>query len=584
MLYSNLTSLYHNLEATTKRLQKTKLIADFLKTVKTDDLDILIPLLQGKIFAPWDSRNLGFSSALAVKAISIAAGESEQKVKQSWKKQGDLGKVATLLVGTKKQATLFSKELTIQDIYKTLEKLPSQEGKGSTDQKIKAIAALLSSAKGEEARFILRTVLEELRIGVAEGTLRDAICWAYLNSEITLDEKTLDITITNREEYQQQIDLIQRAYDRCNDFAKVAIAAKEGEQALKQIKLQLDTPIRVMLAQRETSVSTVLERLGKPCAFEYKYDGFRLGIYKNKEQITLFTRRLENVTEQFPDVVGNIKEHIKADTVILESEAVGFNKDTGKYTAFQEISQRIRRKYNILEVAAKLPVELNIFDVLYYNGEELLDKPFEERRAILREVLPQDHEKKLKLSELLITDDESNAESFYKKSLAAGNEGLMGKSLQGKYQPGSRVGHMVKLKPTLDSMDLVIVAAEWGEGKRSGWLTSFTIACQDEEGNPVTIGKVGTGLKELEQEDGLTFNQVTQLLKPHILSESGRDVTLHPSIVLEIAFEEIQSSPSYSSGYALRFPRVIGLREDKSVEDTTTIDEVRVAFEGQRGR
>ncbi len=587
MHYSALVSVYESLAATSKRLEKTHLLAGFLKGVKEEELERVILLLQGRVFPPWDKRTLGFSTALAVKAIAAAAGESEERVASLWKKEGDLGTVASALVGKRKQATLVARSLTVKEVFETLQRLSGMEGKGSVDLKVKTVASLLSHGSGDEARFLLRTVLETLRVGVAEGTLRDAICWAFLAPKINYNTEKNDIEFTyesSREEYAQLIETVQRAYDRCNDFSQVAKAARGGVQALERITFRLGSPVQVMLAQREPSVEAGMSRVGLPAALEYKYDGFRLQVHKDGSAVTLFTRRLENVTAQFPEVVETIKEHISAESCLLDCEAVGYDSASGKYRPFQHISKRIRRKYNIGKLQEKLPVEVNLFDILYLDGKEVLDLPFQERRKLLEKLLKKPVPKRIVLSRFLETDDPKAGERFYQESLSAGNEGIICKSLSGKYQPGSRVGHMVKVKPVLDAMDLVIVAAEWGEGKRSGWFTSFTVACRNDEDGLVTIGKVGTGLKELEQEEGVTFSQVTELLRPLIRSEQGREATFQPSVILEIAFEEIQVSPSYSSGYALRFPRVIRVREDRGAEDATTLDEVRVAYEHQRGR
>jgi DNA ligase-1 len=586
MRYSSLVKVYEALEATSKRLEKTHILAEFLKEIEEAELERIILLLRGRVFPPWDKRTLGFSSKLAVKAVAAAAGVTEREVNTAWKDAGDLGKVAVELVGKKKQATLVSQDLEVKEVFETLQKLPAMEGSGSTDRKIKTIASLLHNASGNESLFLLRTVLETLRVGVADGTLRDAIAWAFLETKSGYDAEKNDITLddTSREAYNAVVEQVQRAYDRCNDFAQVAVAAKtEGLAGLEAIHLELGTPIRVMLAQREPDVASGMERVGTPAALEMKYDGFRMQVHKQGDTVTLFTRRLENVTTQFPDVVAAVKEGVSAREVLLDCEAVGYDLATKKYRPFQEISQRIRRKYEIETIQKKLPVELVVFDILYLEGEELLEQPFEERRALLERTvknIPQS----IVPSNYLKSADPVEGERFYKEAVASGNEGIMCKAFSGKYNPGSRVGHMVKVKPVLETMDLVVVAAEWGEGKRSGWLTSFTVACRDDDGDFVTIGKVGTGLKELEQEGGVTFNHVTELLKPYIVAESGRDVEVQPVIVFELAFEEIQKSPSYESGYALRFPRVIRVRDDRGPDDITELEEVRVAFEHQRGR
>ncbi len=587
MHYSSLVDVYEALEATSKRLEKTHVLAEFLKQVPEPELERVILLLQGRPFPPWDRRTLGFSSKLAVKAVAVASGESEKKVTESWKHEGDLGKVAVTLVGKKKQATLVSQDLTVKEVFDTLQKLPAMEGLGSTDRKVKTIAALLGHATGNAALYLLRTVLETLRVGVAEGTLRDAITWAYLQPQINYNMEKNDIEFhedSDREAYNKLTQAVQKAYDRCNDFSHVAATAKQGgTAALSKISLELGTPIRVMLSQREPTVEAGMQRVGTPAALEFKYDGFRMQVHKDKDTVTIYTRRLENVTTQFPDVVDAVKAHVNAKTALLDCEAVGYDKKTGKYTPFQHISQRIRRKYDIDKLKEQLPIELNVFDILYLDGKELLDLSFHERRKLLEKTV-KNVPKAIVYSSYIATDSIPDGERFNAKSLGAGNEGIMCKALDGVYKPGSRVATWVKVKPVLDTMDLVVVAAEWGEGKRSGWLTSFTVACKGDEGDYVTIGKVGTGLKELEQDEGVTFNQVTELLKPHIVQEKGRDVVVKPDLVFELAFEEIQQSPSYESGYALRFPRVLRVRDDRDPEEITTLEEVRVAFEHQRGR
>ncbi|MBU1854098.1 MAG: ATP-dependent DNA ligase, partial [Nanoarchaeota archaeon] len=253
---------------------------------------------------------------------------------------------------------------------------------------------------------------------------------------------------------------------------------------------------------------------------------------------------------------------------------------TEKYLVFQHISQRIRRKYDIENLAKKLPVELNVFDVLFYNGENLLDTPLVKRRALLEKIV-REEKFKIIVSKKIVTSNKSDALKFYEDSVSKGNEGVMLKSLNSPYKPGSRVGFMVKLKSSMDTLDLVIVGAEWGEGKRSGWLTSFTLACIDDNGNFLEIGKVGTGVKE-KAEEGLSFGELTEMLKPHIKQEKGREVVIKPEIVLEIKFEEIQASPTYSSGYALRFPRVIQARDDRMPEECSTLEMVQKEFEGQK--
>jgi DNA ligase-1 len=337
-----------------------------------------------------------------------------------------------------------------------------------------------------------------------------------------------------------------------------------------------------MLYQKARDIADAFETVGKPAAFEYKYDGFRMQIHKTGGVIRIFTRNLEEVTTQFPDVVTLIKTNVAGDDFILDAEAIGWNTTTQKFAPFQEISQRIKRKHGIAAMANELPVIVVIFDILAHNGRSLLATPYAERRALLEQVITR--RDGIGLSEQIITDDETAAQRFYHTSLEKGNEGIMAKKLDAGYQPGARVGSGVKIKPVMETLDVAIVGAEWGEGKRGKWLASFTVAVRDPAtGELVQLGHVGTGIKEKEDE-GLSFGQLTELLLPHVISEDGRAVKVTPTLVIEIAYEEIQASPSYSSGYALRFPRFVRLRSDRGLMDISTTEDVERLYRQQRGR
>jgi len=590
MKYLKLAELYKKLSSTTKRLEKTHYLSEFLKEVADEDLEAVILLSQGRVFPAWDDRKLGIAARLVLKALSKSVGIPIDKIEQDWKKTGDIGDSAENLIKKKKQATLFSKSLTLKKVYENLRKLTEIEGAGSVNRKTALISELLTSAKPLEARYLIRTILGDMRVGLGEGSVRDAITWAYFGKEMNIkyDSKKNNIIIPddNREMYNKYINAIQKAYDVANDFAIVAkIAKQHGLLGLSHIRMKPGQPIKVMLAIKVNNVEEGFKRVGKPLAAEEKYDGFRIQAHKTKkEEIKLFTRRLENVTKQFPEIVKALKDHVKGDSYILDCEAVGYDVKSKKYLPFQKVSQRIKRKHNIIEMAKKFPVELNIFDCLYYNGENIIKKAFSERRKVLKTALKKAVKQKIKLAEQIITDDEKKIKNFFDKALKDGNEGLMLKNLDAPYKPGSRVGHMVKLKSSMELLDLVIVGAEYGEGKRSKWLASFTLACLDiSNGEYLEIGKVGTGVKE-KDEEGLSFNQLTKLLNPLITSEKGRGVKVKPKIVVEIDYEEIQKSPTYGSGYALRFPRIKRLRNDKAVDEIARIEEIKDLYDGQRGQ
>ncbi len=639
MQYSKLVQLYEKLDSTSKRLDKTFYIAQFLKKAKTDDLDMIMLLLQGRVFPTYDQTKMGVSSKLVAKALNIATGISNDKIIKEWKKLGGIGNVAESLVGRKKQSTLFSTNLTIKKVFNNLQKLSTITGTGSQDIKLKLISELLTSAAPSEAKYIVRTITEEMRIGVGEGSLRDAIVWAYfppvdkiffyckecknfspktekcmscgkkLDTKSEHDHKKLAILRIKdpkqleknnlskydliqiedeksaRSAYNFLVERVQHAIDLTNDLAVVAKLAKEkGIKGLSHLPLVPGKPIKVMLFLKASDLKDAFERLGKPMALEYKYDGFRLLVHRNKDDIKLFTRRLENVTKQFPDIVEVVKRNIKSKDFIIDAEVLGIDPKTKKYLPFQKISQRIKRKHNIDEMIKKVPVTLHAFDILELNGKSLLTEPFISRRKLLEKIIkPIKH--KIQIAKQLITDDLKKAQSFYDEALKVGEEGVMAKKLDAPYKPGSRVGYGMKVKPVMKELDLVIVGAIWGEGKRSKWLSSFILACRDRDGNVLEIGKVGTGMKEKKEVDeDVTFDELTKLLKPLIISEKGKLVKVKPEIVIELNYEEIQKSPTYSSGYALRFPRVMRLREDKSVSDIARLREVKDLYEFQKGR
>ncbi len=589
MKYSELVSVYGELDKTTKRLDKTNAIANFLRKVKADDIELVMLLLQGRIYPKWDDRKIGVASKLVLKAIVIATGIDSAKVETMWRKEGDLGAAAEKLVGKKKQATLFSQDLSVSKVYKNLQSLSTLEGAGTVDKKVKLIAELLTSASPAEARYIVRTVLEEMRVGVGEGTLRDAIVWAYFWDELGLEIDTEKGVAWTKEfkkdkekwnNYLDCVNKVQEALDVTNDYAKVALVAKEkGVKGLDKIELKVDKPIKAMLYQKAADFEDAFERVGVPAAFEYKYDGFRIQIHK-KGNIVLYTRRLENVTHQFPDVVSAVEKNIKSDNFILDAEIVGVSK--GKFLAFQNISQRIKRKYEIEKMVKEIPVMVVLFDAMSIDGENLLKVNFSDRREKLKGIV-KESKGKLELAKQVITSKVGEAKKFYEDALKVGNEGVMAKNLSAPYKPGSRVGYGVKIKPIMETLDLVIVGAEWGEGKRSKWLSTFVVACQDEDGQLLEIGKVGTGIKE-KAEEGTSFEELTELLKPLITAEDGKEVKVKAKIVIEVNYEEIQKSPTYNSGYALRFPRLVKLREDKPVDEVSSLDMVEELYFDQRGR
>ncbi len=623
MRYSTLVELYESLEKTSKRLEKVAYIARFLEETPADELDQVVLLLQGTVFTAAAEKKTGVAAKIVSRAISLATGING--IESIWKSTGDLGKAAAESVKTKEQQTLFAKRLSLAKVFSNIKKLADLGGEGSVDAKEQYIAELLTSAEPIEAQYIVRTVLGDMRVGVGEGLLRDALVLAFYpklshlttickvccsmqpatgvcifcrGESVPLEEKNgiaisslqelPDISNVNliitpdervaREIHNSFVHEMQEALDIFNDVPLVARRAK-----MRSIKKLLETglipgkPLKLMLFQKANSIEEAFSVVGKPAAFEFKYDGFRLQIHRNGNWIKLFTRRLENVTAQFPDVVEAVDKHISSHDYIIDAEIVGFDNGLKRFLPFQDISQRIQRKYDVYLMSKEMPVLVIPFDILELNGKTLIQMTFAERRAML-ETIVKPLESTIQLAQHIVTDSDAVAAEFYKIALERGTEGIMAKSLLASYQPGARVGHGIKIKPIMDTLDLVIVGAEWGEGKRVNTLSSFAVACRSND-SYLEIGKVGTGFKE--KSEGVSFAELTKQLNPFIIRGKGREVVIEPHIVLELAYEEIQRSPTYSSGFALRFPRLVRLRADKKAEDCSSFSYIEKLYEEQ---
>jgi DNA ligase-1 len=557
MDYSKICETYEALENTSKGLEKTEIIAGFLDEIR--DCPEFIYLLRGQLFADYDSRELGISVQLAIKTLSRASGLGEEEIVERFRGLGDLGKVAEgVLGGAKMQRGLFEEKLSVEKVMMNLRKLPDLEGSGAVDLKIGNIVDLLMSATATEGKYIIRTILGDLKIGVGVGILRDAIAIYCFKPKNLSDKRVCS-------------GAVQEAYDKATDMAEVFETACRDE--LEKIRMTPGKPLKVMLFPKAKDVEDAFRIVGRPAAFEYKYDGFRVMINRSKDgRIRIFTRALEDVTAQFPDIVEAVESNVRGEDFILDGEAVGYTADTGEYTDFQAISQRIRRKYNIEEMRRELPVELVLFDVIYLNGDSLIRTANSERRRVLEGIVDV-QEKRILLAKRIMTSKNEDVEKFYEEALDDNQEGLMGRRLDAGYKPGARIGHAVKLKPEDGDFDLVITGAEWGTGKRAGWLTSFDIACRDESGEFLGVGRVSTGLKELPGE-GLSFGEMTDMLEKIVVKVDGRHVSVRPEVVVAVQFQNVQRSPSNESGFGLRFPRILRVREDRGVDDIASIEEI----------
>jgi len=530
----------------------TSIVSEFLKKVPEGELPITLLFLRGKVFPAWSNKELGIGNKLVIKAISNISGVTEATVENRIRETGDTGLAAESLLVKKAQTTLFREKLTVMKVYNNLDRLTSLTGKGSQERKISYITELLSFAEPVGAKYIVRLILEELRLGVGGGIAKDAIAQAF-----KVDSK-----------------LVEKAYSISSDLGEVARISKlEGDEGLRKVTLKTGRPIEVMLAQKIESIKEAIEKFGET-AFEIKYDGARIQIHKEDSRIELYTRRLEKVTKQFPEIVKVAKENIKAKSAIIEGELVAIKSKKDRHPRpFQDLSRRIKRKYDISEMVKNIPVEINLFDLVFYEGGNKIKDEFMNRRELLEKIIIETDT--FRLADQIITDNVGEAEKFYKNALDLGHEGVMAKNLKAQYQPGSRVGYMYKIKPVMETLDLVIMGATWGEGRRAHWLASFLLAVSDPDtGEFLTIGRMGTGFTD-EQ-----FKEMTELLKGEITEQIGKEVELKPKIVVEVAYEEIQKSPTYTSGYALRFPRLVRIRTDKGPDDADTLQRVEEILKG----
>ncbi|MBI4020648.1 MAG: ATP-dependent DNA ligase [Candidatus Aenigmarchaeota archaeon] len=620
MEYARLVDTYELLGRTSGRLKKVGAIASLLEDTPAPLLQRVVLLLQGTVFPAWSDREIGIANQLMIKAIALATGFSEQDVVARFTASGDLGKVIDDLTSRKRQRTLASRRLTVEKVVENLQAVAAVEGKGAVDRKLSLVTELLSFATPAEAKYIVRTTLGTLRVGVAEGVIRDAIARAFFADVVwgpraaaveaeglriiaedgmALDRRLrernrvvtrpageigkldlwkpagkTDLVIVKDDTLGARLkaavtDAIEMAWYLRSDYGEIARIAKErGLRGLESIGLEPGKPYHVLLSEKAPSLEAALAAYPN-AALEWKYDGARLSIHKQGDRVWLFTRRLEDVTAQFPEVAAWTKQAIAAKEAIVEGEMLGFRQ--GKPMPFQFLSQRIKRKYDIEQIAKEIPVQVNLFDIVSLDGASLFRMPQRERWALLQRVV-KPIPGKLQFARHLETTDAQQAAAFYREALAAAQEGLMVKNQDAAYQPGRRVGYWLKVKPTMENLDLAIIGGVWGTGKRTGWFGSLVLGCRDGE-TFRECGMIGTGIKEKGK--GVTFEELTALLKPLVTAERGNQVTIRPHVVVEVGYEEIQRSPTYSSGFALRFPRVVRLRPDKGPQEADDLERVR---------
>ena len=543
--------LCQRVEGVSGSLEKVDLVAAFLKNLDDDELAVASGFIMGDLFSPSMDLVMGVGPSILYEAMARACGCSTERISDMLRATGDPGLVASASVDKKKPigfaAFIKDEPLSIKEVYQRLVAVARASGKGSQDAKVKNLQYLFSQATPLEAQYIARLAIEDMRIGIGEGGVRDAIAQAF----------------------SQDASKVERAYNLTNDIGLVAVNARKG--TLADLSVLINHPIKMMLAQVGEGISASMQELGS-AAIEWKYDGARVQIHKDGKRVRIFSRRLEDVTRSLPEIV-RLAQEVRADKAILDGEVVAIGKDS-RPLAFQEILKRFRRKYNVEKQAKETPLHLFLFDLIYLDGQSTVDLPLTRRRELLEGIADPSI-----LADQVISDSVQRAEEIYHQALEKGHEGLILKNSMSVYAPGKRGKNWLKIKPVMETLDLAVIGAKWGEGRRASFLGSYRLACLDEATSKLQdIGWVATGLTDE------ALAELTELFRELILVQNGMEVELKPAVIFEVAYEEIQKSQSYSSGYALRFPRLVRVRDDKSLEEADSLERVESLYRVQRGR
>ncbi len=579
MDFADIAKMFDRLEATSARLEMTSILADFFRTVPAEELRDLVYIIQGKLHPDFYQIEFGMADRLILRAIAFTSGTPDSKVEEMWLKEGDTGTVAEMLIGKKKQMTLFSEPLTFARVIKGLSQIESAEGRDSQDLKMKVLSNMLHDSGPIEARYLCRIVTGRMRVGASTMTILDALALTFATKE-------------SRPE-------IERAFNITCDIGLVAERlAKEGMAGIEGIHVTVGNPIKVMLAERLPSIPEVVEKMGGECAIEYKYDGIRAQVHIGKDSVKIFSRRLEDLTDNFPDIAQSLREHFKGEEAIIEGECVAVDAETGFMQSFQEVTHR-RRKHGMDDAVKRYPVRIFMFDMLYVNGKDMTLLPYLQRREAIREWF--DISDNIQMSNMKVVHSVEEAEEFFDDAIGARCEGMMAKSISDEsiYRAGSRGFLWIKYKKDYhanltDSFGLVVVGAFYGMGKRAGRYGALLMASYDPETERYgTVCKLGSGF-----DDAFLDNMPSLLDKYKVPSKPASvdakmipDVWFDPAVVLEVVGAEISVSPIHTAamdvvkegaGIGIRFPRFTGrVRTDKSPEQSTSVMEITEMYEMQ---
>jgi len=580
MNYETLSNVYLEIESTNGLLDKIAIFANVLKEASPEEIRKVIALTRGKLHPDWKGEpEIGIAEKMTIQVVAAAASVPESEVEEGLREHGDIGLIAEELLSQSAQSTLVMRDVTVGLVYSTLDDVSRISGKGSTREKISSLVGVLSNASPLEVRYILRTITGDLRLGLGDMSILDALSQAFTGS-------------------REARETLERAYNFSSDLGYVGeILARDGLKAVSSIQPQVGVPIRMMAAKKLSSSSEILEKVKGIALVEFKYDGERIQVHKDGRSISLYSRRQEDITPQYPDVTEMVSEQVLAEQCILEGECVAIDTDTGRPLPFQTLMRR-RRKENIDEYREEIPVAIYFFDALYVDGRNLTDLPMLERREVLKEVV--NESEKVSLTKGKEIDNAEAIDEMFQEALGTGNEGLIAKAIHEKsvYQPGARSWLWIKLKASYtegmsDSVDLVVVGALHGRGKRTGVYGAILASAYDEQtGEFPTVCKIGTGFTDdmlAEFKERLEGHTVSKH-DPRVKSDIEADVWIEPALVIEVLGDEITLSPIHlagknrleDGGLAIRFPRFTGRwRDDKGPKDATTVSELIDMYEMQ---
>ncbi|MEM4733191.1 MAG: ATP-dependent DNA ligase [Candidatus Bathyarchaeia archaeon] len=551
-LFKSLAVLLEKVEATKKRLEIIAIAADFLKSLDAEEVEPAVSLILGRAFPKWSQKTLDVSWATLSGVLQRITDAGWNVFHEAFARTGDVGAAAEAVFETanvKRQTLLLNEALTILEVRRLMDAIASAAGVGTREKKERLITTLLSQATPVEVKYLVKIFIGEMRTGLYEGLMEQAVARAF------------DVPLAT----------VQKASMTLGDIAEVAAMAKSGGKVqLEQRDFQVFRPVKLMLAQSADDVAEVLTQHGGKTALEYKYDGARVQIHKRGSDVHIFSRRLTDVTRSLPEVVEAVKANVNAHEAILEGEVIAVDHG-GRPIPFQHLMRRFKRIREVQDTAEEIPVALYLFDTLYLNGKSLISLPYVQRRRILAE-----NSGGIPLTKQVITTKKEEAEAFLKEAIDTGHEGIMAKKLDSPYVPGARGKRWFKIKPVLEPLDLVITAADYGYGRRHNWLSDYYLAARDAvTGEFLNVGKTFKGLTDAE------MAEMTKRLKVLAVHKEPNRVFVLPRIVVEVTYNEIQKSPKYKSGMALRFARISRIREEKTAEEADTIEKVKGIYEQQ---